>query len=267
MMLFLEICFKNLVYFITKPNHRRFYLLVLWYGDVKRYTTKRIKLFGNTLTVPDCLSFIWQFKEIYVDESYAFKSTKNNPVIIDCGSNIGLSALYFHSIYPQVQLTCIEADPKIASILEQNLKANNLKAEIIAKAAWIHDEGVSFSSEGSDSGSIKENSNTTLTPSLRLKTLLNSYESIDFLKMDIEGAENLVIPDCADELRKVDKLFLEYHASFNEDQHLDKLLSILKSAGFHYYIKTENKRKSPFVNLHEHKMYDLQLNIYAYRKG
>ncbi len=266
MMLFLEICFKNLVYFITNSNHRRFYTLLLQYGDVKRYSTRSIKIHGKTLTVPDCLSFIWQYKEIYVDQSYAFKTENVAPIIIDCGSNIGLSALYFHSIYPNVKLTCIEADQKIASILEANLKANNLNTEIIAKAAWIHDDGVHFSSEGSDSGSIQSSSSELTIPSVRLKNILNKYNKIDFLKMDIEGAENTVIPDCAEELKKVERLFLEYHSNFNEAQKLDSLLSILKDAGFHYYIKTENKRKSPFVNLHNTKMYDLQLNIYAYRK-
>ena len=33
-----------------------------------------------------------------------------------------------------------------------------------------------------------------------------------------------------------------------------------------YYIKTENKRNHPFVNRHENKTYDLQLNIFAYKK-
>jgi hypothetical protein len=60
-------------------------------------------------------------------------------------------------------------------------------------------------------------------------------------------------------------LFLEYHGTYSEEQKLNELLSILKESGFHYYIKTENKRKSPFVNLHQDRMYDLQLNIYAYR--
>lgn len=233
------------------------------YGDRKRYTPLRISLMGYKLHVPDALSFIWQFKEIFVDESYKFNSKKQDLTIIDCGSNIGLSALYYHKQYPNAKVYCIEADQKIAEILKSNLTENNCKAEVIAKAAWVHNNGVSFSSEGSDSGSVGEGDQKI--DSIDFKEFLKQFDYIDFLKMDIEGAENTVIPHCAEELIKVNTLFLEYHCSYAEEQQLDYLLKILKNSGFHYYIKTENKRKSPFVNLHNDRMYDLQLNIYAYR--
>lgn len=263
MKLFLEVCFRNLYYFFSSKEHRNFYKLLLLYGDKKRYQSLSIAVSGFKIKVPDALSFIWQYKEIFVDQSYKFNSKNINPVIIDCGSNIGLSALYYNMEYPNANIYCIEADPGIAKILSENLVANNCKATIIPKAAWIHNNGVTFSSEGSDSGSV--GTGDVNIDSLDLAEYLRGFEEIDFLKMDIEGAENTVIPHIANELKKVNTLFLEYHSSYTENQKLNELLSILKNAGFHYYIKTENKRKSPFVNLHQDRMYDLQLNIYAYR--
>ena len=65
----------------------------------------------------------------------------------------------------------------------------------------------------------------------------------------------------------LENLFLEYHSSYKDAQELPALLKILKDCGFHFYIKNENKRKSPFVNLHNDRSYDLQLNIYAYKKS
>ncbi len=264
MKLFLEVCFKNLYYFFSSKEHRNFYKLLFLYGDKKRYSSLFISFSGFKINVPDALSFIWQYKEIFVDQSYKFKTEKSNPIIIDCGSNIGLSALYYKLEYPNALIHCIEADPQIAEILSENLTNNNCTATIIPKAAWIHNDGVTFSSEGSDSGSV--GSGNVKIDSLDLAEFLKSFEQVDFLKMDIEGAENTVIPHCANELKKVKTLFLEYHSNYNENQKLDELLSVIKEAGFHYYIKTENKRKSPFVNLHKERMYDLQLNIYAYRK-
>ena len=263
MKLFLEVCFRNLYYFFSSKEHRNFYKLLFLYGDKKRYKSLVINVSGFKVKVPDALSFIWQYKEIFVDQSYKFNTTKTEPIIIDCGSNIGLSALYYASEYPNAKVYCIEADPSIAEILSENLVANNCKASVIAKAAWIHNNGVSFASEGSDSGSVGKGD--THIESIDLAEFLNKFEEIDFLKMDIEGAENTVIPYCAKELKKVKTLFLEYHSSYNEEQKLNEMLNVLKESGFHYYIKTENKRKSPFVNLHKERMYDLQLNIYAYR--
>lgn len=266
MMLFLEITFKNFVYFLTNKFYRNFYLLCIAYGDAARYKQKSISIHNKKIKVADCLSFIYQYKEIYVDQSYSFSSERKNPTIIDCGSNIGLSVCYFREQYPEATILAIEADPAIADILKENSDRNNWNIQLIAKAAWIHDNGVSFSNEGSDSGSVNENSSTKI-PSVRLKNVLAEHEQIDFLKIDIEGAESTVFPDCVEELHRVKNIFLEYHGTYKQTQDLDKMLSILTNAGFHYFIKTENKRKQPFINRHEHKMYDLQLNIYAYRKA
>ena len=263
MRLFLEVCFRNLYYFFSSKEHRNFYKLLFLYGDRKRYKSLTVTISGQKIIVPDALSFIWQYREIFVDQSYKFNTDKKEPIIIDCGSNIGLSALYYHSTYPNAKVYCIEADTEIAKILSDNLKTNNCSSEVIAKAAWIHNNGVSFSSEGSDSGSVGQGD--LKVDSLDLAEYLSTFKEIDFLKMDIEGAENIVIPHCKEVLNKVNTLFLEYHGTYSEEQKLNELLSILKESGFHYYIKTENKRKSPFVNLHQDRMYDLQLNIYAYR--
>jgi FkbM family methyltransferase len=268
MRLFLEVSFKNFIYFLTNKSYRTFYLLLIRLGSKKRYALSSVNVNNLSLQVPDALSFIWQYKEIFVDESYKFECKSEKPVIIDCGANIGLSGLYFNEQYKNAEIHCIEADPEIAKILESNLINNGAKLNIIPKAAWIDDKGVVFASEGSDSGSIDTNStNGNTIESIDMSRFIDSFERIDFLKMDIEGAENIVIPHCKNVLSKVDKLFLEYHSKHTEEQKLPELLSILKSSGFHYYIKTENKRKTPFVNLHKERAYDLQLNIYAYRKA
>lgn len=264
MKLFLEICFRNLYYFFTNPAQRQFYRLVLQYGDTKRYSPKTIHVNGWKIKVPDPLSFIWQFREIMIDNSYQFHTSNPAPVIIDCGSNVGLSGLYFSRLYPRAKITCIEADKEIAHILRQNIEINRAgNVNVINKAVWVHNEGVRFASEGSDGGSVGNEG--TLVDSLRLKDLLSQYDQIDFLKMDIEGAENTVIPDCAEELKKISQLFIEYHSGPKEKQPLAKLLTILSQQGFHYYIKTENKRTKPFINRQTDRMYDLQLNIFAYR--
>ena len=101
---------------------------------------------------------------------------------------------------------------------------------------------------------------------IRLKKLLFE-QHVDFLKMDIEGAEYKVVHDCATELQNVQNFFLEYHGKANETYKISELLEILKDAGFCVYIKTADDRiKSPFTTktLADYP-YDVQLNIFAYR--
>ena len=76
-----------------------------------------------------------------------------------------------------------------------------------------------------------------------------------------------VLERCAQRLKNVRQLFVEYHSACSETQQLSKLLAIFTEAGFRYYIRNawENLRE-PFV---EYKpdggVYDCQLNIFCYR--
>ena len=95
--------------------------------------------------------------------------------------------------------------------------------------------------------------------------LLNKEEKIDMLKMDIEGAENDLIPHIATAMHKIDKMFIEYHSFNNGEQRLDEILSLLRQHKFRYYIRHVNDRKMPFIDMAGEKDMDMQLNIFAYK--
>ena len=112
---------ESVISLITDPNYREFVRLFIRYGDSPRNKTYEIRFLNYLIAVPDCLSFIFQFKEIFVNQSYKFKSFTNSPVIYDCGANIGISCLYFKKIFPDSRIEAFEADPQIAKILQNNL--------------------------------------------------------------------------------------------------------------------------------------------------
>jgi len=266
--LFFKVIFKEIYHLLNNKNQREFLKLVFNYGDKPRYRMERISFSGYFLDVPDCLSFIWQFKEIFADENYKFISDNPAPVIYDCGSNIGMSCLYFKKIYPAAKITAFEADPKIAQILMLNLEQNNLiDVTVIPKAVWINNEGVDISSEGADASSIYLDKNKIKIESVRLKDLLKKEEKIDLLKMDIEGAETDVLRDCKEELNHIKNIFVEFHSFINNSQSLDEILEIFEANGFRYFIKSAADRNQPFLNRTNKNFpeMDLQLNIYAYK--
>jgi FkbM family methyltransferase len=211
--------------------------------------------------------FLHSLHEIFADKIYNFKSNKTNPRIIDCGSNIGLSAIYFKSIYPDCQLTCFEADPTIVGKLEENLKSFKISAEIVDKAVWTEETELCFSSDGQLGGKLSDSGDGKKVQTIRLKDFL--FEKIDFLKLDIEGAETAVLKDCKNQLHLVENIFIEYHCTPEEPQELNEMLSILTNAGFRYYIKEAwNNRSFPFMEKNSSStMYELQLNIFGYRKS
>lgn len=262
-------------YFFKYPYHAiatkeaREFLWLLWkYGTEKRYKPREIHFQGYTFTVPDCLSFLFQIEEIFVQKSYEFKAESVNPVIYDCGSNVGTSCIYFKQLFPKATIKAFEADIDIAKILKINLNKNNCTdIQIINKAVWINDEGIEFVIEGSDSASIYGVGEKKKVESIRLRDYILSESRIDMLKMDIEGAEVEVIKDCKDVLNNIQNIFIEYHSFIGKAQDLHEILQILTKNDFRYFIRDAQDRQSPLINRQykDNNVMDLQLNIHAYR--
>lgn len=259
---------KHPFHILRNPAGRELLGLFWRYGDRPRYQPTKVKFGRYQLDVPDAFSWTWQYEEIYVEEFYKFNTSASAPVIYDCGANVGMSVIYFKELYPQARIKAYEAEPVIANYLTQNLKNNGINdVEIIQKAVWKDNAGVWFGEGQADDASIYGQGRKTLIPSVRLRDELAVETRVDFLKIDIEGAEIDVLPDCADVLDRVQHLFVEFHAYIGQPQALAKVIEVIEKAGFRYYIDTNQHRKAPFVN-HRYRnndVMDLQLNISAWR--
>lgn len=217
---------------------------------------------GPRLLAPDAASFASSYEEIFGRKIYAFYAEGKSPRIVDCGANVGLSVLYFKKLHPGARITAFEADPEIARVLRENLAAGGAgDIEVVEAAVWDSEGEVRFQAEGADAGRVAE-------AGTKVRTVpLVSYlgEPVDFLKVDIEGAELRVLRSCRDELRNVRRLFVEYHSFAGQKQELPELLTILTEAGFRYVMRTAFCSDYPFVRASAHLGMDLQLNIFAFR--
>jgi FkbM family methyltransferase len=268
MRLFFKILFKDLYHLLGTRNSREFLRLAFLHGNAPRYQLRKVNFLGYRLQVPDGLSFLWQFKEIFTDEAYKFHTTRSAPVIYDCGANVGTSCLYFKSIYPQAKIRAFEADPQITQLLEKNLQANGISdILVVGKAVWTDEQGIEIGLEGADGASVFSQGKKIRIPSVRLSKELQNEPYVDMLKIDIEGAETAVLEDCQDSLTNVAHIFIEYHAYLHQAQDLDKILHILTRNHFRYFIRDAQDRKSPFVaqQYKNNNGMDLQLNIFAYQ--
>ncbi|MGF7404799.1 FkbM family methyltransferase [Campylobacter concisus] len=258
---------RPLYHYIKSKNEREFYRLYDKWGKHKRYErVNNVKFHKYSFDVPDLPSFVWQFKEIFVDEIYKFQTDSITPVIFDCGSNIGMSCLYFKQLFKNAKIKAFEADPEIAKVLKANITNNNINdVEIIDKAVWINNEGIEFGSDGADGGSVNAGNNKVKIKSIRLREFLEKEAFIDLLKIDIEGAEYNVLKDCNDSLKNVQNIFIEYHSWNSESQKLGEILEILENNRFRYYTEGITKRRHPFVNHGKDVNMDLQLNVFGYK--
>jgi FkbM family methyltransferase len=208
------------------------------------------------------------YKEIFGTEIYQFSTSTKNPVILDCGANIGISTLYFAINYPTSTIYAFEPDKSIFNILSKNIKDNKL-TNVVAynDAIWTTDCTLSFSNKGSEASQIDMTGiSSTKVNAIKFSHFLSKLEHIDFVKMDIEGAEFEVIQDCANYLHKIEHLFLEYHGTCSETEKLNSLLEIVKNAGFKVYIKmAADDLAKPFMEKNTGTPFDVQLNIFCYK--
>jgi FkbM family methyltransferase len=207
---------------------------------------------------------------------YDFESDVAAPRILDCGSNIGVSALFFKHRYPRARITCFEPDPAVAPYLEENLARNGFADVDIRRVAVAGREGtLVFYSDGRCASTLAEFAPAVIPPDwqrfevpcIRLRDCLS--EPIDFLKINIEGAETEAVADAADELRAVRELAIEYHHLPGLGRSLHTLLGVLDAAGFDYVVHSFDAETSagaqPPFQLDEQSSYFLL--VYARRRA
>lgn len=222
-------------------------------------TESVIKAAGFTIRFSDASALLNMYENIFLNELYRFSTSSSQPVILDCGANIGLSVLWLAKNYPEATILAFEADPFLFRMLQLNMELNNIKAALRNEAVWNQNTSLNFSSSKKQNGRIDDSGSVTIK-AIRLKEVLQTFKQIDFLKLDVEGAEYVVLNDCMDELHKVNHLFVEFHF---RDSEMNEALSIIQSLcqnGFRCLMQTP-VIKTPFFAIHGFQT----LDVYAER--
>jgi FkbM family methyltransferase len=203
----------------------------------------RIERFGGyAARIRDRTTFYMAYKDIFARRIYHFESARPDPLILDCGSNIGMSILYFKQLYPRARVIGFEADPTIFPDLEENVTRNHLAGVRLVHAALGSRPGfLTLDSDGrcgsfvqAGSAPVPEGWQRFEVPCVRLQEFLT--EEVDFLKMNIEGAEWEVLADCGALLRRVREMVIEYHHLPGLPRTLHRILALLDEQGFDYLI-------------------------------
>jgi FkbM family methyltransferase len=204
-------------------------------------------------------------QEVLVDEIYKV-NLASNARIIDCGANIGLSVLYLKSICPSAHITAFEPDRHNFELLTKNCIVNNLKqVDLVEAAVWKENTQLKFIAQGGMDSKISEGAEEGIL--VKAYSLIDYLQDpVDFLKLDIEGAEFEVLKNIEEYMDKIATLFIEYHGSFSQTNELIAILDMVQKAGFYVYIKEAcNVYPTPFYINSKHTQFDVQLNIFCRR--
>jgi len=218
----------------VRTNHQR-----------RNFEVQHLSALDLKFCFPDLSLFGFLFTEIFINQDYFFLTDRKDPLIIDCGSNMGLSILYFKQRYPKARIVGFEPDRTTFEILEKNVAANGLSDVALHNCALADREGEAElfcnpSALGSPVTSLrKERSDLNIESKKVITVLLSNYlgSEVDFLKLDIEGMEMAVIEDLAGKgkLSQVREMAIEYHHHIPaDDDALSHLLTVLENNGFGY---------------------------------
>lgn len=133
-------------------------------------------------------------------ESYLLKSLlEPDDVVVDAGANIGFYTMLISSQLTHGKVMSFEPVPRNFEILKHNISfsSNRKNIEIFNKGLWHEKDEIEFSLETSMEDNIGSYTAGKVSASLAkhicevvpLDELLRSASRLDFVKMDIEGAE------------------------------------------------------------------------------
>ena len=234
---------------------------------LKRFKESNVEFLGKNIKFSDNEAFIGMVNEIFIKKNYMFDTITDTPLIIDCGANIGLSAIFFKQIYPKSKIICFEPDPIIYELLKYNLNQFSYNdIQIINSAVWFKDEKLIFETDKSWGGKIvsENNINTIGIDAINLNNYLD--KQVDFLKIDIEGAEYEVIKNSSELiLKNVKNIFFEWHSFSDKKQKLGELLHLFESNNFRYHLKEASPKGAPFIEKRKDQLMDTQIDCFIYK--
>jgi len=189
-------------------------------SEPERFIDIPARFSGAPLLLRNCAADIGAFYKIFAWKEYHLSpDSLPNPVrsIMDLGSNIGFSLVYFASQFPEAQIVGLEPDSANYKLLKSNTKSiSNLN--LIRGGAWKKSCSLEIENPGARPDSYRLCECAPNTPgsvsafSIPELLELHQLKEIDLLKVDIEGAEvQLFSEECEKWLPKVHTLIIELH--------------------------------------------------------
>jgi FkbM family methyltransferase len=201
---------KNFYYNFFAPKGIQ-YTLVGYQGNIFKTNFQAIELLS-----------VDPLYHIAPDFSYYthFYKIKPDDVVLDAGANRGYISLFFSLTAPNVQVHAFEPDIQNLSLIKKNMELNPKCCNISISdlLLWDKEEEIDFC----ESGSVASSAHWMPEPNkiVKKKTTTvdiwvqkNNIQKLNFIKMDIEGAEIEALNGCVETIKKFNPHFAiaSYH--------------------------------------------------------
>lgn len=213
-----------------------------------------MKFYGTCFETSFPLYSMYKAFKIYTH----FYQPKKDDVILDLGANVGVLSIYFSSLLnDDGQVYAIEPDKKNILGIHDHLSFNeqfSSKVKISNELIWKEDTMIEFHEEAGTGSSVffkAKQANTVKKPAISLDSWVDKHnlKKVDFIKMDIEGAEVEAVEGAVNTIKKHQPNFAiaDYHI-INGEPTYKKIEKLFEEMGYPYKtIKFDNSEIITFA--------------------
>lgn len=141
--------------------------------------------------------------------------------IWDLGANIGLTMAHFAHLFPRARVLGVELDQDNVGLADRNTAAWGDRCEIIHAAVWASDGEVRYRgwAGGTSNYHVTGAGEGTPVRAVSLAGLIREHaRPVDYLKVDVEGAERELLRDGAGWAEDVRCLKVELHGDYEVEE-------------------------------------------------
>ncbi len=185
------------------------------------------------------------FMQVIYKQDYRIHLDYVPETIIDCGANIGLSAVFFANRFPNAKIIAIEPESRNFDVLKKNTEKYDhitaIKAGIWSKTTHLKIVDDKVASWGFRVEETTASDGAAIA-AISIEDIMKQHniEKIDILKIDIEGSEKEIFANNYDEwLSRTKTLIIETHDGFRKDA-TKTLFRALSGYNYHTSLSGEN---------------------------
>lgn len=171
---------------------------------------------------------------------FGYKFINKNDTIIDAGANQGIFSLSFKSqITNEGLIICIEPFDYATNKMKKNFKFNNFSNYLIYKKTLSNHNKknkIYYSDHITDASIVNHKfKKTKITESITIDKIvaLNHLKKLNFIKLDIEGAELLAIKGGIKSIKKFKPII---YLEINNSKSFNLIINLMKKIGYQSYI-------------------------------
>lgn len=162
-------------------------------------------------------------KEIWEWKVYDAFTLNKKSIVVDIGAHIGLFTIKVAPFCKKI--IAVEPEPENFELLTTNVYLNRIyNVKLLNKAVGAKRGTEKLYGCGSGASMIRKSYDVKVVKVVKLEDILKNLKKIDLLKIDVEGAEHLIIQASKTKLLKISQIVIEIHPSLTDEESIKFIL-------------------------------------------